>query len=36
MGMEAPVILVANPGSASRKYALFNGDRLETELHFDV
>lgn len=28
-------ILVANPGSASRKYAVFDGERLRLRLHFE-
>jgi acetate kinase len=35
MGMATPLILVANPGSASRKYALFEGARLRASLHFE-
>jgi acetate kinase len=35
MGVARPLILVANPGSASRKYALYEGDKLRAELHFE-
>ena len=35
MAVEAPLILVANPGSASRKYALFRGDNQVASLHFE-
>jgi len=34
MAMEG-LILLANPGSASRKYALFNGDNKLIDLHFE-
>jgi acetate kinase len=30
-----PLILIANPGSASRKYALYEGDRPRAHLHFE-
>lgn len=30
-----PLILIANPGSASRKYALFRGQTQEAHLHFE-
>ncbi len=30
-----PLILVANPGSASRKYALYRGEHATAELHFE-
>lgn len=30
-----PLILVANPGSASRKYALYHGEQAVAELHFE-
>lgn len=33
--MDASLILISNPGSASRKYALFAGDTLKAELHFE-
>lgn len=33
--MDGPLTLVANPGSASRKYALYAGDSLRAELHFE-
>jgi acetate kinase len=41
MGMAGPIldqlILVANPGSASRKYGLYSGDlTLLAELHFEI
>lgn len=35
MGMAGPLTLVSNPGSASRKYGLFKGDQLITDLHFE-
>ncbi|MGI0133439.1 MAG: hypothetical protein ACREBW_00570 [Candidatus Micrarchaeaceae archaeon] len=35
MAVEASLILVANPGSASRKYALFRGDELLISFHFE-
>lgn len=35
MGMASPLILVANPGSASRKYALYQGDVERATLHFE-
>lgn len=35
MGME-PLILVANPGSASRKYALYQGSVLRANVHFEL
>jgi acetate kinase len=31
----AALTLIANPGSASRKYALYEGERLRAELHFE-
>jgi len=31
----APFILVANPGSASRKYALYDGEQAKVHLHFE-
>jgi len=34
MAME-PLILIANPGSASRKYALFEGEHKRAQLHFE-
>lgn len=34
MGMAA-LTLIANPGSASRKYALYNGDECLARLHFE-
>ena len=34
MGM-AQLVLVANPGSASRKYALYDGDVLRASVHFE-
>ncbi len=33
--MAGPLTLVANPGSASRKYALFEGSRERGQLHFE-
>jgi len=33
--MSLPLLLVANPGSASRKYALFEGSRQLAKLHFE-
>ncbi len=33
--MASPLILIANPGSASRKYALYAGRHLRAELHFE-
>ncbi len=33
--MASPLTLVSNPGSASRKYALFNGPVLRASLHFE-
>jgi acetate kinase len=33
--MSAPLILVANPGSSSRKYALFEGTTERARLHFE-
>ncbi|HSE61896.1 MAG TPA: hypothetical protein VLA88_06430 [Candidatus Saccharimonadales bacterium] len=35
MGMAGPLILVANPGSASRKYALFKDGQEHASLHFE-
>ncbi len=35
MSSETPLILVANPGSASRKYGLYHGDKVAAELHFE-
>lgn len=35
MDMAGSLILIANPGSASRKYALFEDERLRAELHFE-
>jgi acetate kinase len=35
MGMASSLILIANPGSASRKYALYDGDRERGQLHFE-
>lgn len=34
MAME-PLILISNPGSASRKYALFAGEHKQATLHFE-
>ncbi len=34
--MSQPLILVANPGSASRKYALYEGSTNITNVHFEV
>lgn len=34
MAME-PLVLVVNPGSASRKYALFAGDQLRARIHIE-
>lgn len=33
--MKQPLILVANPGSASRKYALYEGSAIRAKLHFE-
>lgn len=33
--MDSSLTLIANPGSASRKYALYDGDNLRAELHFE-
>jgi len=33
--MGRSLTLIANPGSASRKYALFDGERPRVELHFE-
>lgn len=33
--MAGPLILIANPGSASRKYALYQAEILRGELHFE-
>lgn len=33
--MADPLVLVANPGNASRKYALFKGNRERANLHFE-
>ena len=30
------LILVANPGSSSRKYALYSGDEVLAQLHFEL
>lgn len=35
MGMAGPLILVANPGSASRKYGLFRGGYELAQVHFE-
>lgn len=35
MGMEKRLTLIANPGSASRKYALYRDDKLAGTLHFE-
>lgn len=35
MGVAGPLVLVANPGSASRKYALFEGAKNRADLHFE-
>lgn len=35
MSSIAPLILVANPGSASRKYGLYRGEIAVAELHFE-
>ncbi len=35
MGMASSLILIANPGSASRKYALFAGHKERAQLHFE-
>lgn len=35
MGVAGPLVLIANPGSASRKYALYEGERPRAELHFE-
>ncbi len=34
MGME-PLVLVVNPGSASRKYSLYRGDSVVAQAHFE-
>ncbi len=33
--MSTPLLLIANPGSASRKYALFSGTHQLAKLHFE-
>lgn len=33
--MSSPLLLIANPGSASRKYALFEGPKQLAKLHFE-
>lgn len=33
--METALTLIANPGSASRKYSLYAGDQLRASLHFE-
>ena len=33
--MASPLILIANPGSASRKYALYEGEQELASLHFE-
>ena len=30
------LILITNPGSASRKYALYDGQQLLAQLHFEL
>ena len=35
MSDKTPLILVANPGSASRKYGLYRGDAVIADLHFE-
>ena len=35
MSDKTPLILVANPGSASRKYGLYRGDIVIADLHFE-
>lgn len=35
MDME-PLVLIANPGSASRKYALYEGQTLRASVHFEL
>jgi len=35
MSEKTPLILVANPGSASRKYGLYRGDAAIADLHFE-
>ncbi len=35
MGMASSLILVANPGSASRKYALYEGAKPRATIHFE-
>jgi acetate kinase len=35
MDMAGSLILIANPGSASRKYALYENERVRGELHFE-
>lgn len=32
---KQPLVLIANPGSASRKYALYQGQKLRAHLHFE-
>lgn len=33
--MDSQITLISNPGSASRKYALYDDDSLRAELHFE-
>lgn len=33
--MDGSLVLIANPGSASRKYALYEGENLRAEVHFE-
>lgn len=35
MGVAGSLSLIANPGSASRKYALYSGDEVRATLHFE-
>lgn len=35
MGMAGSLTLIANPGSASRKYGLYEGEKPRAELHFE-
>lgn len=35
MGMETALTLVLNPGTASRKYALYRGNAVQARLHFE-
>lgn len=35
MGMDNSMILIANPGSASRKYALYEDEQCRAQVHFE-